>query len=269
MNNTTHITHSALLADKHYQGALGIAFDHIELHDGTIGCAIYTHTHTEITGALFRIIGDFQKGRVRCASLAGDCEKVFFISKDFLKPLAIALPHYNDYAHLGDLQKMAASLANREWADHIASTSEGRELEVQITEMHNQLNLISESNSAHDHVQRELITLLKNINSELNLHRELRDKPELLEALTSYGIEPTQSFSGTIGVSMNGLRRNLTEHVKDLKRIALRLGDENLTDCTSEIIKYCNSLNCCHTDLVEDFSDLTDLFIELIEECGA
>ena len=75
-----------------------------------------------------------------------------------------------------------------------------------------------------------------------------------------------------VNVSMNGFRRNLSESVKGLRDIVQNVIDgehydnEGLIDAMNEVICSSNSLNCIFQEGVKDFSDLSNISIELIDE---
>ena len=74
-----------------------------------------------------------------------------------------------------------------------------------------------------------------------------------------------------ITVSMNGLRRTLTRDLRslaNLMRHLLTTGDydkEELCDALNDVIYTSNTLNCVYNPADENFSDISDVFVEAID----
>lgn len=74
-------------------------------------------------------------------------------------------------------------------------------------------------------------------------------------------------------VSMNGFRKNLSGDVEKLRELIKEvINDENwydkqdLVDAMNQVIIHSNVLNCIFVEGDEDFSDLSHIELELLEE---
>lgn len=76
----------------------------------------------------------------------------------------------------------------------------------------------------------------------------------------------------TITFSMNGFRRNLHSDIKELKEQVMRvLNDEyidkdDLAAAMDSVICSSNGFNCVWLDGNEDFTNMEDLYLPLIDE---
>ncbi|MDI5833277.1 hypothetical protein OCF84_20875 (plasmid) [Shewanella xiamenensis] len=77
---------------------------------------------------------------------------------------------------------------------------------------------------------------------------------------------------GKIVFSMNGFRKNLNSDLKELKeQIMLVLNDESfdkddLASALDSVIASSNCLNCVWLDGDENFTDMQNLYLPLIDE---
>ncbi|QNF19609.1 hypothetical protein FT688_03005 [Aeromonas hydrophila] len=75
-----------------------------------------------------------------------------------------------------------------------------------------------------------------------------------------------------VGFSMNGWRRNLSEEVRSLRDTARQLlNDEEfdrdeLRRVVDEIICMSNSVNCVSIEGEELFSDMSDVYVPILDE---
>jgi hypothetical protein len=84
------------------------------------------------------------------------------------------------------------------------------------------------------------------------------------------GKEKQKSFSAEIKVSMNGIRRNLSLDIQNLRDIVKNFLDgefyerQELVDAMNVVICHSNSLNCIYLDDNPDFKDMGDIEVELL-----
>ncbi len=75
-----------------------------------------------------------------------------------------------------------------------------------------------------------------------------------------------------VSFSMNGWRRNLSEEVRSLRDAAKQLLDDEELDrdelkrVVDEIICMSNSVNCVSIEGEELFSDMSDVYVPILDE---
>lgn len=73
-------------------------------------------------------------------------------------------------------------------------------------------------------------------------------------------------------LSMNGFRRNISGDVQTLRDVTQAIisdhywDKEDLVDAVNQIICHSNVLNCIYHDDDPDFTDMSDLEVELLED---